>query len=405
MFLRFIENVYIVHGEMNSAIFNLNMAKVIPIENNLRNILYKMFYDGVDLLNPIEISFIKNLEILKCTELSPVQVGFPDTTKLSKPNHIDFAWIELLKTCNLECVHCYENSSPRIKEKMSETSFFTAADYIISLNCSFVQLIGGEPLILKEKLKDYVNYLLVNKVKVEIFTNGTLIDEEWAKYFKKHNVKIALSFYSKDKNVHDQITSVKGSYDKTMNDIQHLKAHGVEFRTAQTMMKNLEPIEENLSKEINLKSYHPRVTGRMDFNLIDENLFLEKAITLKKVSSGISKLTFTNRISGHNCFQSKVYIDSQLNIFPCVMERRFKHGNVNENIKIDKIQENARRMSKDFIEDCNVCEFRYSCFDCRPDSITSDFKAKPWYCCYSPSKGKWIEPKEVYHSLRQQYAL
>ena len=38
-----------------------------------------------------------------------------------------------------------------------------------------------------------------------------------------------------------------------------------------------------------------------------------------------------------------------------------------------------------------VCEFRYACYDCRPDRISDSLYAKPYYCTYDVSKGEWID--------------
>ncbi len=95
----------------------------------------------------------------------------------------------------------------------------------------------------------------------------------------------------------------------------------------------------------------------------------------------------------HNCFSYKLYIDSKLNIYPCVMERRISYGNLkNANLK-QLLQKNIETVNftKDNIDSCKECEFRYCCFDCRPDSLLNDFHAKPWYCTYNPKKGEWNE--------------
>ena len=46
-------------------------------------------------------------------------------------------------------------------------------------------------------------------------------------------------------------------------------------------------------------------------------------------------------------------------------------------------------MNKDKIEECKECEFRYCCFDCRPDSNGKEINEKPWYCTYYPKEGRW----------------
>ncbi len=71
------------------------------------------------------------------------------------------------------------------------------------------------------------------------------------------------------------------------------------------------------------------------------------------------------------------------------MERRIKHGNLKNNRLADIIKRDILFLNKDVVKECKKCEFRYTCKDCRPDSLNSDVYSKPWYCTYNPNIGKW----------------
>ncbi len=90
----------------------------------------------------------------------------------------------------------------------------------------------------------------------------------------------------------------------------------------------------------------------------------------------------------NNCFGSKIYIATDLTVYPCVMERRFSHGNMKENTNF-KLDDAIMKLNKDKINSCKDCEFRLGCFDCRPDSLTGEICSKPWYCTYLPEIGEW----------------
>lgn len=81
------------------------------------------------------------------------------------------------------------------------------------------------------------------------------------------------------------------------------------------------------------------------------------------------------------------------------MERRFCHGNIQRHSLKEIINESIRTLSKDHIETCKSCEYRYACFDCRPDSNGADKYAKPWYCSYDPLTGTWQDLKEMFLQL------
>lgn len=107
-------------------------------------------------------------------------------------------------------------------------------------------------------------------------------------------------------------------------------------------------------------------------------------------------------MTGHNCFYSRIYISVNLDVYPCVMERRFKHCNIAECGDI-VLNESIRKQNKDAIEECSGCEFRYVCFDCRPNSLSNDAYEKPWYCIYEPKKGIWKDADEFVIELRKKW--
>ena len=49
------------------------------------------------------------------------------------------------------------------------------------------------------------------------------------------------------------------------------------------------------------------------------------------------------------------------------------------------------------------CEYRYICFDCRPDSISDNIYEKPWYCTYNPREGKWEDRERFVDDLLEYY--
>ena len=84
-----------------------------------------------------------------------------------------------------------------------------------------------------------------------------------------------------------------------------------------------------------------------------------------------------------------------MDVYPCVMERELSHGNLkNGNLK-DLIDNKICSLSKDYIEECKECEFRYACYDCRPDRISDSLFEKPYYCTYNVNNGEWIDKDKI----------
>ena len=70
-----------------------------------------------------------------------------------------------------------------------------------------------------------------------IQTNGTLIDDEWAAFFKEHNFLVGISIDG-PREMHDVYRQDKGgapTFDKVMRGLSFLKKHGVEWNALVTL--------------------------------------------------------------------------------------------------------------------------------------------------------------------------
>ncbi len=95
---------------------------------------------------------------------------------------------------------------------------------------------GGEPLLrpisfYKKALKLQQKYGKGFYIENSLQTNGTLLTDEWCRFFKENNFLIGLSIDG-PATVHDayrQTLSGKGSFQKVLNGIRLLNKHGVEW--------------------------------------------------------------------------------------------------------------------------------------------------------------------------------
>ena len=285
------------------------------------------------------------------------------------------------------CRHCYNESAPERNSVMSLTNYKIAIDSLIDLGVEKMQIIGGEPFFDGNLLRKMLDYTVGKFQFIEIFTNGTLISDEWFNFLAENKIHIALSVYSYQSNMHDRVTRCKGSWQKTNETIKYLKKYSIPYRVCNVLMKDIEiGVDTNNLYKLSNKKDIVRMSGRANFSLLNDELIKNKLITKKTFQKKINK-TFCGRLfRGHNCFNSKLYISANMEVFPCVMERRLKHCTINNKIILNN---SIRQLNKDKVNVCCQCEYRYACFDCRPDSISEDIFAKPWYCTYDPLIGNW----------------
>ncbi|MBQ7652256.1 MAG: SPASM domain-containing protein, partial [Victivallales bacterium] len=95
-----------------------------------------------------------------------------------------------------------------------------------------------------------------------------------------------------------------------------------------------------------------------------------------------------------NCFSKYFYIGSNLEVYPCVMERRFSHGNLAGKKLSEIVDQSLLNFSKEQVKGCRDCEYRFACLDCRPDSLSGDKYEKSWFCLYDEQNGVWRDSDE-----------
>ena len=382
------EDVYFVRGGKNSALYDLKHNKIYQLNNEATIFLDTLLTGSDNEYSLEEVEFTNKL--IELDLLKNKYVKLHNIYDLKNDNNIDFVWIEITTGCNLKCIHCYEESDCQKKEIMDIDIFRHIIDELVSQNVKKIQLIGGEPFILGEKIFEYLNYCVGKFEYIEIFTNGTMVKEEWLSYIKNNNIRLALSVYSYEENSHCYVTRNKYSWELTNNLIKKLSELEIKYRVRNVLMKNVNIGKQNTDLyRLSRKRDIVRLTGRAKLNLLTDELIRKKLITPKKLTKKIDKNLISRCVSGHNCFSRRLYFSCKADVFPCVMERRFKHGNIKGRKLKDVINSDIQNMTKEHIDGCMICEFRFCCFDCRPDSNGNGKYDKPWYCTYNPIDGKW----------------
>lgn len=394
-------NIYLVEGKAKDCIYNLNNGRLYHIEKAFSALIKEVCSVDIGMLN-ITIEENKAIEDLKKAELISISnkiKQFSNIKSLIASFDINFVWIEVCTFCNLKCKHCYNESSAQCHETMSFKNFKFVCQELLNIGVKNIQLIGGEPFCNKDIMR-MLDYASSRFDFVEVFTNGISINEEWCEFFKNNKIHIAMSVYSYDAEEHDKVTLQKGSHEKTVHSIELLKQYGIPYRIATVYMKDISVGEKNTDLyTINPNKDVIRMAGRGNIGLLTPELLKKKLITKKTFSYALNPESIACNVNGNRCFSSKLYISANLEVYPCVMERRFSHGNLKDKRIGDIIKREIQEFSKDKVDGCKDCEFRYACNDCRPDSISDNIYAKPYYCTYDVDKGEFMDENEVISSI------
>ena len=182
--------------------------------------------------------------------------------------------LELTYRCNQACCHCYCNRGVNDACKSDELStreIKNLLDEAVDAGCLWLLLTGGEVLV-REDFGEIYLYAVKKGMLVQVFTNATLIDESVARLFAEFPpLGIDISIYGSYASLHDKVTGIAGSFQKTMDGITLLKKHNVKFSLKTMLMtinrddlENIRALADNLTAEFRYDTLvSPRADGGM----------------------------------------------------------------------------------------------------------------------------------------------
>jgi uncharacterized Fe-S cluster-containing radical SAM superfamily protein len=232
---------------------------------------------------------------------------------------LTFLWLEITAKCNLECVHCYSESTPKqnLLGRMKTEDWLTVLNDAAALGCRHVQFIGGEPT-LHPGLKDMIAFAVARRYTfIEVFTNATTIDDGLVASFIKNDVHVATSFYSDQRVVHDSITHHPGSFDRTVSNIERFLASGIPVRVG------IIETPVNAGHVDSAKSFLKQL-GVSEIR-VDIQRHVGRGTQLLKIQNPLSELC-------GECSKGKLCVTSSGSIYPCVFSRFADLGDVHNGV-------------------------------------------------------------------------
>lgn len=168
------------------------------------------------------------------------------------------ATFELTYRCSERCIHCYVDDDCA-KAPAPELTLAEYREILLQLKdmgCIKLLLTGGE-VCLRQDLIDIARYAVELGFLVDVYTNGISMTE--AQFEALCDMKpnsVSFSLYSGDPKVHDAITRVPGSFEKTLKRAMMFKCAGVDtfFKTV-VIRQNLDTLDGlfRLGKRLNIE--------------------------------------------------------------------------------------------------------------------------------------------------------
>lgn len=145
---------------------------------------------------------------------------------------------ELSSRCNERCIHCYIPNEKKNKGfDMPTAKVKSILDEFAAMGGIHVTLSGGEAFLHKDII-EIAEYCREKDLKISILSNLISLKDEQIERLKAINVSIVqVSLYSMDPKIHDFITTVKGSFEKSKAAIEKLVAADIPVQISCPTMK------------------------------------------------------------------------------------------------------------------------------------------------------------------------
>jgi len=317
---------------------------------------------------------------------------------------------EVTNACNLRCEQCHACSGKPQPNELNTEEGKRLLDGIAAIEeFRMLALGGGEPLV-RPDIFELVAYARGLGLEISIATNGTLLTREMAKEFKKMGVaNIAIGLNANDESVHEQITRVPGSFEKSKQGIYATKEAGMALQINTTVMKEnrvaipglLDFASEVDAQIVLLYQLVPEGRGseEMELSIKEYKALTEMVADQQKTSKAIIEPTCSPQYWAHlisrrngnkpsklgmklaeTLFKGCVagsglcYIKPDGEVWPCPFVP-ISAGNVRQHPLSElwyqsELFQSLRDRERLTGEKCGACSFKYICGGCRGRAYT-----------------------------------
>jgi len=389
------------------------LGKTIREENKRYGFVFNKLEDTkFAVMNSKEIVFV-----LKAISKYGLNIPF-----ISDPICVNWS---LTNECNLRCIHCSQNAGQKIKDELTLEEKKDAIDNMVEAGCVYLIISGGEPLMSKDFF-EVAEYAKKVGLILRVTTNGTLINKSIAKKISEIGFDIVgISLDGVNKETHEKIRGVKGSYEKSIEGIKNCLEENITLYVVPVLNNNnynevvelLELLKSWGIKHVSFSDFIPGGRGKGCMNLelspeIRYDIFLKIAkmsLEEKEIDLSVFSPIFTPIIKnianesknpdfvtttnvglykepfGTNVFFHKIYtngccvgrstiaLDPNGDIKPCVYM-----DVVVGNTRKDKIMD-VWKNSEIFKETRTREDLKGGCGSCKDKQICGGCRARAWF--------------------------
>lgn len=317
--------------------------------------------------------------------------------------------LETSRMCNLKCLYCYSEAGQKLENELTLDEIKNVADQAVALGVKVITIIGGgEPMIVPYIL-DMIDYLSQLPVKINLFTNATLLTPFKARFLAERHVSVVTKFNSLKAEVQDELAGVPGSFEKIQAGIQFLLDAG--YASSPDLPLGLETVicKQNVNEIESMwryardRGYHPyfeviTFQGRAKKNLLNvetdvlEGLF-KRLLHIDETEYGF---TWVARppIAGLTCARHyyNLLVTSRGYVHPCtgvdINVGNVRHESLADMLATSPVIASLRHIDEHIKGKCADCIHHPECYGCRGFAyhFCGDFLAADPTCWINESK-------------------
>ena len=302
-----------------------------------------------------------------------------DTPILCSRQALSLVQLSISSICNLNCKYCYATDREELSfPPMRLSDYQRVIDEICTINpnVSFT-ITGGEPLMNSDCF-DIARYIIKKGCRVDILTNGTLINEKNINKIKECFWKVTISMDGSTRERHEKFRG-PNTYDKTIKAIGLLDAYSIPNYLSMTVNRlNINDVGDMAKKYGRKLRFAPLFpAGNANKSEIDLSISGKEYYDVLNNTNGVNPLSYCESTldASQKCRRCKCAIGgSELSIsatgdvYPCQLLHypQFYIGNIHEHSIVNlyrnsDIIEKCARMTVDNIEGCKSCPIKYIC--------------------------------------------
>lgn len=303
--------------------------------------------------------------------------------------------IEITSKCNERCVHCYIPHNNKVSD-IEPDLFYDVLRQCRNMRLLHLTLSGGEPM-LHQNFCDFLRKCKEYNFSVNVLSNLTLLNDEIIKVMKTNPLLgVQVSLYSMNSNIHDEITQMKGSFEKTKNGILKLIDNDIPLQISCPIMKqnkNSYNDVKNWAKKHKIRVGDDYViiarydhttqnlSNRLSINEIKEvinDIVVNDTSYLEQMErEAEKKKSITSNDFVCSVCHSSICIADNGNVYPCAGWQDYNIGNVKET-SLEDIWNNSKKIQylrglrrKDFPK-CIQCPDKEFCTMCMVRNANED---------------------------------